>query len=89
MQVQSLDGEDPLEEGKASHSSILAWRMPWTGSLVGYSPWGHTKSETTEQLSTSITHTPAPSHAPSHLHPTPSVSSQSTELSFCCTAASH
>ena len=26
--VQSLDGEDPLEEGKASHSSILAWRIP-------------------------------------------------------------
>ena len=30
MWVQSLDGEDPLEEGKATHSSILAWRIPWT-----------------------------------------------------------
>ena len=30
MQVQSLDGEDPLEEGKASDSSFLAWRIPWT-----------------------------------------------------------
>ena len=29
-QVQSLDGEDPLEEGMATHSSILAWRIPWT-----------------------------------------------------------
>ena len=26
--------EDPLEEGKATHSSLLAWRIPWTGSLV-------------------------------------------------------
>ena len=35
--VQSLDGEDPLEEGLATHSSILAWRIPWTeepGRLV-------------------------------------------------------
>ena len=28
--VRSLGGEDPLEEGKAIHSSILAWRIPWT-----------------------------------------------------------
>ena len=28
--VQFLDGEDPLEKGKATHSSILAWRIPWT-----------------------------------------------------------
>ena len=28
--VQSLDWEDPLEKGKATHSSILAWRLPWT-----------------------------------------------------------
>ena len=30
MQVQSLGGEDPLEECIATHSSILAWRVPWT-----------------------------------------------------------
>ena len=30
MQVQSLGREDPLEEGMATHFSILAWRMPWT-----------------------------------------------------------
>ena len=30
MRVQSLDREDPLEEGMAAHSSILAWRIPWT-----------------------------------------------------------
>ena len=29
-QVQSLDQEDPLEEGTATHSRILAWRIPWT-----------------------------------------------------------
>ena len=29
-QVQSLGGEDPLEEGMATHSNILAWRIPWT-----------------------------------------------------------
>ena len=30
MQVQSLGGEDPLEEEMATHSSVLAWRIPWT-----------------------------------------------------------
>ena len=30
IQVQSLDWEDSLEEGMAAHSSILAWRIPWT-----------------------------------------------------------
>ena len=36
IQVQSLGQEDPLEEGMATHSSILAWRIQWTegsGSL--------------------------------------------------------
>ena len=30
MQVRFLGQEDPLEEGTATHSSILAWRIPWT-----------------------------------------------------------
>ena len=30
MQVQSLGEEDPLEKGLATHSSILAWKIPWT-----------------------------------------------------------
>ena len=30
MWVQSLDWEDPLEKGMATHSSILAWEIPWT-----------------------------------------------------------
>ena len=38
--VQPLGWEDPLEEGMATHSSILAWRIPRARSLVGYSPWG-------------------------------------------------
>ena len=38
--VRSLGQEDPLEKGTATHSSILAWRIPWTGSLAGYSPQG-------------------------------------------------
>ena len=35
-----LGPEDPLEEGITTHTSILAWRIPWTGSLAGYSPQG-------------------------------------------------
>ena len=35
MQVQSLGGEDPLEECIATHSSILAWRVPWTEESGG------------------------------------------------------
>ena len=30
MRVRSLDWEDPLEKGMATHSSILVWRIPWT-----------------------------------------------------------
>ena len=47
--VQSLSKEDPLEKGMATHSSILAWEMPRTEELAGYSPWGHKESDTTEQ----------------------------------------
>ena len=32
---QSLDWEDPLKEGMATHSSILAWRIPWTEESGG------------------------------------------------------
>ena len=34
-QVQSLGQEDPLEKGMATHSSILAWRIPWTEEPSG------------------------------------------------------
>ena len=43
--VQSLGEEDPLEKGMATHSSILAWEIPWTDS-----PWGHKELDTTERL---------------------------------------
>ena len=46
-QVQSLGQGDPLEEEMATHSSILAWRIPWR-ILVGYSPQGHKESDMTE-----------------------------------------
>ena len=46
MWVRYLGWEDPLEEGMASHSSILAWRIPWTEGLAGYSPWGCKESDT-------------------------------------------
>ena len=36
--VQSLGQEDPLEEGMATHSSILAWRIPWTEEPGGLQP---------------------------------------------------
>ena len=48
--VRSLGWEDPLEKGMATHSSILAWIIPWTEELVGYSPWGHKESDMTERL---------------------------------------
>ena len=49
-QVWSLGWEDLLEKGMAAHSNILAWRIPWTEKLVGYSQWGHKESDMTEQL---------------------------------------
>ena len=50
IQVQSLGGKDPLEEETATHSSILAWKIPWTENLVDYSPRDHKESDTTERL---------------------------------------
>jgi len=37
-----------LEKEMATHSSVLAWRIPGMGSLVGFRLWGHTESDTTE-----------------------------------------
>ena len=45
--VRSLGWEDLLEKGKATHSSVLAWRIQRTA----YSPWGHKESDMTERLS--------------------------------------
>ena len=58
--VRSLGQEDPVEEEMATHSSILAWRTPWTTGgvqamgfrtpMVGYRPWGCKESDKTECL---------------------------------------
>ena len=59
--VRSLGWEDTLEYEMATHSSILAWNIPWTEELVGYSPWGCKELDMTEQLSTH-THTHTHTH---------------------------
>ena len=41
--VRSLGWEDPLEKGKATHSSILAWRIPWAEESMGSQRVGHDK----------------------------------------------
>ena len=46
--VSPLGWEDPLEESKATHSSILAWRIHEQKSLVGYGPQGRKESDTIE-----------------------------------------
>ena len=69
--VQSLGWEDPLEKGKATYSSILAWRIPWTV------PWGHKELDMTEQLTFHFTlmvsklltiMNPSPIHCHTKLH---------------------
>ena len=47
--VRFLGQEDPLVKGMATHSSILAQRIPWTGE-PGRLPWGYKESDMTEQL---------------------------------------
>ena len=87
-----LDGEDPLEEKMATHSSILAWKIHGQRSLVGYSPWGCKESDTTYRLNNNsntyilslLGLPPIPTSIP------PSRSSQSPELGFLCyITASH
>ena len=66
--VQSLVWEDPLEKGMTTHTSILAQRIPWTGRLVGYSPWSHKESDVTKQLT--HTHILSLQSPPPHSHHT-------------------
>ena len=49
-QVWSLGQEDPLEKGVAVHSSIFAWRIPWTEEPGGLQSTGHKESDTTKRL---------------------------------------
>ena len=44
--VRNLGGEDPLEKGTATHSSILVWRIPWTEKPGGLQSMGVAKSQT-------------------------------------------
>ena len=48
--VRSLGWEDPLEKGKATHSSILAWKIPWAVCIVH----GVAESDTTERVSLEV-----------------------------------
>ena len=61
MQVQSLGQEEPLEEGMTTHSSILAWEIPWTepGGLQSM----RSESEVTERV-----HVHAHTHTYTHTH---------------------
>ena len=49
--VPSLGCEDPLEKGMATHSSMLAWRIPWTEEPEDFSPWVQKEPDTTERPS--------------------------------------
>ena len=60
MQVQSLGWEDSLENSMATHSSILALRIPWTESLMDYSPLSNEELDMTETT---------PEHCPIRLVP--------------------
>ena len=61
--VRSLGQEDPLEKEMATHSSILAWSIPWTEKPGSLQPTGVAKSQT--QLSNFTHHKIVDSHMPS------------------------
>ena len=46
----TLGWEDALEKEMDTHSSIVAWEMPWTEEPGGLGPWGHKESDTTEHI---------------------------------------
>ena len=55
MGLWSPGQQDPLETGMTTHSSILAWRIPWTEEPGGLQSWGHKESDMTERLSSAHT----------------------------------
>ena len=59
MWVQSLGWEDPLEKGMATHSSILAWRIPWTEEPGRLQSMGLEESDMTERLTLSLSFHPS------------------------------
>ena len=70
--VQSLGWENLLEKGMATHSIILALRVPGQRNLVGYNPWGLKEHNMTEQLkhihAHAHTHMHAHTHTCTHAH---------------------
>ncbi|XDA89239.1 hypothetical protein R6Z07F_018874 [Ovis aries] len=73
MQVQALGREDPLEEGTATHSSILARNTPWTGEPGGLQSmeWQRVRYDRVHTHTHTHTHTHSLSHTHTHSH-TPS-----------------
>ena len=51
-----LGQEDPLEKGMTTHSSILAWRIPWTEERAGLQPWNRKRVGHDEGLTLSLLH---------------------------------
>ena len=73
--VRSLDQEDPLEKGMTTHSSILVWKIPWTGKPGGLQPIGcqrgrHNSATKTSFLTHSL-HRESSEGCASHLHSIP------------------
>ena len=62
MRVPSLRQEDPLEEGMTTHSSILAWRIPWTEEPGGVQSMG------SQRVRLTYTHMHTHTHAHTHTH---------------------
>ena len=62
MRIQSLGQEDPLEKGMITHSSILAWRIPWTEEPDGLQSVG---LQSGTRLSSPLTHLGSPHYIPS------------------------
>ena len=54
MQIRPLGWKDPLEEGMATHSSVLAWIISWTKEPGRLQFMGHKESDTAELISLSL-----------------------------------
>ena len=55
--VRTPGGEEPLEKGMATHSSILVWKIPWTEESDRLQSMGHKNLDTTKQITHTHTHT--------------------------------
>ena len=63
MRARFLNWEDPLEAGMAAHSSVLAWRIPWTEEPGGLQSMGCKESDMSEWLTTALETVGAPLEA--------------------------